>query len=83
MWGNDLYSSPHGAEYAVHTLSAPRGAKLMWSAPHGAYTMSAEMTQSRGEENEETDAENLAATDGKVGIRETESSMDGRGARGW
>ena len=45
--------------------------------------MSAEVTQCRDGDTEETDAENLAATGGKVGIREAQSSMDGRGARGW
>jgi len=33
MRGNGLYSSPHGAD----SFSAPRGANLMYAAPHGAY----------------------------------------------
>jgi len=45
--------------------------------------MSEEVAQRPAEDEEQTDAENLAATDGEVGIRESQSSMDGRGPRGW
>lgn len=45
--------------------------------------MSAKMTQTRDGDEEQTNAENLADAGGKVTHRETQSSMDGRGPRGW